>query len=169
MEEFVMNKVMSIYGNFSTFTVPILSFEHIHDLSQQFKTKLPRYHEMISVLLYKFHNTKHKKHRHKHAQWDHFILYVFCMLQRIRNKRNFIWWALCNAASQYGEGNNIMSCYFGFTLHNKTVLKKITEHLDFNAIMAKTKKTLNDGDSFIIVIFDNAQELQVHKHQRGGK
>ena len=89
MEDEVRKAVISVYGRFSKFTVPILSFTQVHQLSQLFKTKLRRYHELISVLLHKYKGSGYKKHLHKHVQWDNFILFVFCMLQQIHNKDNF--------------------------------------------------------------------------------
>jgi hypothetical protein len=106
--------VLDIYGKFSEFTTPILSLDKITELANVFQAQIPRYYEMISTLLNREQYSRLKRSHDSKLLWDHFILYTFCMLMRIRNKNNFSWWALINSASMYGNGANHLAVYFGF-------------------------------------------------------
>jgi hypothetical protein len=106
--------VLDIYGKFSEFTTPILSLDKITELANVFQAQIPRYYEMISTLLNREQYSRLKRSHDSKLLWDHFILYTFCMLMRIRNKNNFSWWALINSASMYGNGANHLAVFFGF-------------------------------------------------------
>ena len=106
--------VLDIYGKFSEFTTPILSLDKITELANVFQAQIPRYYEMISTLLNREQYSRLKRSHDSKLLWDHFILYTFCMLMRIRNKNNFSWWALINSASMYGSGANHLAVFFGF-------------------------------------------------------
>ena len=106
--------VLDIYGKFSEFTTPILSLDKITELANVFQAQIPRYYEMISTLLNREQYSRLKRSHDSKLLWDHFILYTFCMLMRIRNNNNFSWWALINSASMYGNGANHLAVYFGF-------------------------------------------------------
>ena len=111
--------VLDIYGKFSEFTTPILSLDQITLLANAFRNKIPHYFEMISTLLNRERYVRHKRAQYSQKKlWDHFILYTFCMLMRIRNDSNFSWWALINSASMYGNGANHLAVYFGFRYVN---------------------------------------------------
>jgi len=106
--------VLDIYGKFSEFTTPILSLDKITELANVFQAQIPRYYEMISTLLNREQYSRLKRSHDSKLLWDHFILYTFCMLMRIRNNNNFSWWALINSASMYGSGANHLAVFFGF-------------------------------------------------------
>ena len=106
--------VLDIYGKFSEFTTPILSLDKITELANVFQAQIPRYYEMISTLLNREQYSQLKRSHNSKLLWDHFILYTFCMLMRIRNNNNFSWWALINSASMYGSGANHLAVFFGF-------------------------------------------------------
>ena len=113
-DDVTKSAVLGIYGKFSEFTTPILSLDKITELANVFQAQIPRYYEMISTLLNREQYSRLKRSHDSKLLWDHFILYTFCMLMRIRNNNNFSWWALINSASMYGNGANYLAVYFGF-------------------------------------------------------
>jgi hypothetical protein len=78
--------VLDTYGNFSEFTTPLLSSEHIHDFAERFKTLFGNHYQIISIILHKHVTAGHSRTINQIIKWDHMIFYVFCMLARIRIK-----------------------------------------------------------------------------------
>ena len=140
--------VLDIYGKFSEFTTPILSLDQITLLANEFNnTKIPHYYEIISNLLNHQQYALHKRAQYSKQLWDHFILYTFCMLMRIRNDSNFSWWALLNSASMYGNGANHLAVYFGFRYVNYPSLASV------NSSKWKPTMDLSVSDVFNIIFW----------------
>jgi hypothetical protein len=168
MESFVRDAVLSVFGQFSPFTSPILSENDMFLLASRFKATLPKYYEIISILLNK---QKYKNHSRSMstAQWDRYVLYVFCSTMRMRNNQNFSWWALCNACSMYGKGSNVMAIFFGQSVSQSTVMRKLGKELTFKEVIEATMKSLKNCGNFVIGVYDNSQRFDLQKFQRNGK
>ena len=86
------------------------------------------------------------------SQWDRYILYVFCIILRIRNNKNLVYWAICNAAASYGQTENShLSTYFGISVHNTTVKRHLETMVPYDKIMFLSATTLRN---FGISVFD---------------
>ena len=166
-DEVTKDAVLSIYGSFSPFTQPILDRNQIVHLCNEFKTKLPKYYEIVSILLAKSKYQGHERWKHMQQLWDQLILFTFCMLMRIRNDHNYTWWGLINAAAMYGDGANNLAVFFGFSVHSKTIVSKLEKAgLTYDKIMVKARRTLKLSGSFGLAVFDNSMNIQELKFQR---
>ena len=89
------------------------------------------------------------------------------MMMRIRDPHNFVWWACCNAASEYGNGANKIPIYFGVAVTQNTLLQNLNEISKKDCITRKTIKSM-ENEQFVIASFDNSQIFSSRKFQRGG-
>jgi len=82
--------VTDLYGKFSPLSSPILTQALLSSFASRFKRTLPTQHKAIMCFLNKegsIHTNRVKKNL---FLWDRYALYIFCMLMRIRNSRNFL-------------------------------------------------------------------------------
>ena len=90
-------------------------------------------------------------------------------MARIRNNHNLRYWALCNAASSFGNAlKSSIPTYFGIALHNSTLMSILQDIVPYDVVMVKTVSTLKEY-WFCVSIFDNAQDFVSLKFQRQGK
>ena len=119
-----------------------------------------------------FLNKKHKRNQKlrlkNQAQWDRYSLYIFCMLMRIRNPHNFVTWAMCNAASEYGHGGANLAVFFGLAVAQTTLLRRLSNLNKSHTFTWRTVFTLS-MIWFIVATFDNSQVIRQKKYQSGGR
>jgi hypothetical protein len=108
-----------------------------------------------------------QRYKQNQPQWDRFVFYIFYQMMRIRNNKNFSWWALSNAASEFHtkSGSN-MAVFFGLSLSHATMIRKIQTLKPFDQVMIKTMETLKMSGNFGVAIFDNSQITRSLKYQR---
>lgn len=110
---------------------------------------------------------KHKARNFNQQQWDRLVLYLFMIIQRVRNRHNFSWYALINGASTWSSQTGNMDVHLGLCLTRVSILRKL--HLKYNRaevermIIERLKKEL-----ICIGSFDNTQLFQLLKFQREG-
>ena len=85
----------------------------------------------------------------------------------IRNPHNFVNWAMCNAASEWGHGGTNMAVFFGIAVAQTTLLRNLTKLTKAHSIMLRTVATLS-LIYFVVATFDNSQVIRKKKFQSGG-
>ena len=130
-------------------------------ITNEFKTTMSTQYKVIKTLLGR-NTAKGGKAAKTKAQWERYALYIFCLLMRIRNCKNFVWWAICNAASDYGGGGNKLPLFFGVAVASTTMLKHLNS---FNKKKSLTKRTIETLSpmAFAVSTFDNSQMI-TQKH-----
>ena len=53
VDDMTKDKILTLYGNWSELTTPILTQNMLSTLTNTFKTDMCRYHELINILLHK--------------------------------------------------------------------------------------------------------------------
>ena len=118
-----------------------------------------------------FLNKKEKKNLQvrlkNQAQWDRYSLYIFCMLMCICNPHNFVTWAMCNAASEYGHGGANLAVFVGLVVAQTTLLHLLSTLNKSHAFTWRTIFTLS-MIWFIVATFDNSQVIRKKNFQSGG-
>ena len=136
-------------------------------LSNVFKQEMPLYYTLLSVLMNKNKYAKHKSKNFNQHQWDRLVLYIFMIIQRLRNRKNFSWYALINGASTWSNIAGNMDVHLGLCLTRTSILRKL--HVKFSRaeveqlIIARLAKEV-----LVIGSFDNTQFFQLLKFQREG-
>jgi hypothetical protein len=51
LDKLAQDNIMNLYGDWSEFTTPLFTQKQLHEVTTQFKTTLPRYYELINILL----------------------------------------------------------------------------------------------------------------------
>ena len=77
VEEKCLHALDSMYGQFSSFTGPVLTQRTLSAISDAFKTTLPKQYHSISTLLNKMKYNNNTRYIHLQGQWDREILYLF--------------------------------------------------------------------------------------------
>ena len=106
----------SMYGEFASFTGPILTQSTLSEIAGRFKTTLPKHYHSISALLNRSKNYNLVRFHHLRGQWDCKILYMFLAISQKRNPKFFTSWALINTASSYGGKNVDIQVFFGLAI-----------------------------------------------------
>ena len=128
---------------------------------------MPLYYTLLSVLMNKAKYVKHKAKNFNQHQWDCLVLYLFMIIQRVRNRHNFSWYALINGASTWLSQTGNMDVHLGLCLTRVSILRKI--HFKYSCAeverMIIARLTL---EVICIGSFDNTQLFQLLKFQREG-
>ena len=124
MDRVCHESVESLYGQFSYLLEPILPPTTLSSIADSFKQLIPMQYRVIKTLLGR-HNVRGSRNAADGAklQWEHFTLYVFCAMMHIRDNGNFVWWVICNAASDYGGGGCRLPVFFGLAVAHQTMLR----------------------------------------------
>ena len=61
-----------------------------------------------------------------------------------------------------------MAIFFGQSVSQSTIMRKIGKELTFKEVMEKSMQTLKISGSFGIAVYDNSQRFQIQKFQRNG-
>ena len=166
VDEICRVAIDNLYGRFSTFASPILSQTVLMNFTNQFKVSLPTQYKAILTLIGKDDN-KERVVKNKWL-WDRYSFFLYCMFIRIRDPSNLTWWAMINAASEYGRGGNSIPSFFGFSSSYRTLLRSLNSLCPFSKIYKRTVETLQPLE-FVVATFDNSQLIQQRKFQRNGK
>ena len=79
----VINKC---YGKLYDYIVPILTHDCLARLANDFKTKLGRQYEAISIMIKKHEKQVYKSRaKQNRCQWDRTVMYKFFSLMQVRN------------------------------------------------------------------------------------
>ena len=158
----------SMYGEFTSFTGPILTQSTLSEIADKFKTTLPKHYHRINVLLNRSKYFNVLRFCHLRGQWDCKVLYIFLAISQKRNSKFFTLWALINTASSYGGKNVDILVFFGLAITVGTMLSKLNRRYPFEFIMSKTVATLKVSGDCGICVFDNSQMIKSLKFQQGG-
>ena len=86
---------------------------------------MPIYYTLLSVLMNKDKYMKWNRANCNQHQWDRLVLYVFMIIQRLRNRHNFSWYALINGASTWSTMAGNMDVHLGLCLTRYSILRKL--------------------------------------------
>jgi hypothetical protein len=101
-------------------------------------------------------------------QWDRLVLYLFMIIQRLRNCHNFIWYALINGASTWSNKAGNMDVHLGLCLTRHSILRKLHHHHFTRAEVEQLIIARLIQEVICIGSFDNTQLFQLLKYQREG-
>ena len=87
--------------------------------------EMPLYYTLLSVLMNKAKYMNHKAKSYNQHQWDRLLLYLFMIIQRLRNRHNFSWYALINGASTWSTQTGNMDVHLGLCLTRVSILRKL--------------------------------------------
>jgi hypothetical protein len=161
--------IINLYGMFSPMSSPILTQLQLTTFTESFKTTLPTQYKAIMCFINKEEKQmKRERIKRNRFLWDRYAFYIFILLMRIRNPRNFVWWSMCNAASQYGHGGSNLSVFFGISVSQTTLLRKLDDINKYDSITMKTISSMKFMP-FVLATFDNSQIIRKKKFQSGGE
>ena len=132
--------ITSLYEKFFPLSSPILTQRTVYSFTARFKITLPIQYKAIICLLNKGGTIKHLKVTKNKFLWDWYTLYLFLMLIRIRNSKDFVWWDMCNASSHYGHGSSNLLVFFGISVYQTSILCRFDEVNQHHFITMKTIK-----------------------------
>ena len=135
VEQKCLDALDSMYGQFSSFTGPILTRHTLSTISDEFKTMLPKQYHSIWALLNRARYYNMTRFVHLQGQWDREILYQFLTISRKRNQKLFTMWVLINTASSYGGKNVDIQVFFGLAIMVTTMLSKLNWRYPCDYIM----------------------------------
>ena len=124
MDKACRSLVESLYGKFSFILDSILSQHTLIMLTSKFKQLMTTQYLCIKASLGR-HRVSGAKAIKIRGQWKYYTLHVFCLLLRMRDSHDFVWWAICNAAADYGGGGNVLPVLFGLSVAQNTILKHL--------------------------------------------
>ena len=169
----IKKAVFSLYGQFSEFTLPIITQDMLINMENAFRRLLPtQYHcirSMMGKAVRRDPSTTTQEQEFRERQWDRYAFYTFIQQCRLRNSHNFIWFSLINAASTFSSGRSHIPLHFGFSIAKNTMLRRLNEMYNYAELVMKSKETLNEHKSFVIAIFDNSQFNINKKFQQHAK
>jgi hypothetical protein len=102
-------------------------------------------------------------------KWDRYILYHFLLTMRLRNSEYFVWWGIINAAVGIGSHENNLAICFGLAVTVKTLFRNLDTCVPYHEIMKRSRDTLAASSLLNIGIWNNCQNAQQLKYQRGAK
>ena len=109
-----------LYGKLSLLLLPILTQYTIASFTRLLKLTFPTQYKAIIFLLNKHSCTK--RFEINLFLWDCYALYLFIILMRINNSKNFVWWDMCNVASHYGHGGSNLSVLLGISVSQTSLI-----------------------------------------------
>ena len=143
----IKNAEYSLYGQFSEFTLPIITQEMFRTMENTIRHFLPtQYHcicSMMGKLARKDPETTTPEQEMRERQWDRYAFYTFIQQCWLRNSHNFIWFSLVNAASTFSGGRLHIPLHFGFSIAKNTMLQKLNEMFTYADLVMKSKESLN--------------------------
>ena len=78
------------------------------------------------------------------------------MLMRFHNPQNFLWWAICNAGADYGQGGSNIPVFFGVAVYQSMLLRHLDELNSKRSISVKIIESV--GPLYLVIAkFDNSQ------------
>ena len=128
---------------------------------------MPLYFTLLSVLMNRTKYVNHSSRNVDQHQWDRLVLYLFMIIQRMRNRHNFSWYALINGASTWSSKTGNMDVHLGLCLSRISILRKL--HVKYSRV--EVEKMIIDclmKQLICIGSFDNTQLFQLLKFQREG-
>ncbi len=129
--------------------------------------EMPLYYTLLSVLMNKARYMNHKSKTYNQHQWDRLVLYLFMIIQRLRNRHNFSWYALINGASTWSTQTGNMDVHLGLCLTRVSILRKL--HVKYSRLEVERLIILRlKKENICIGSFDNTQLFQLLKFQREG-
>ena len=129
---------------------------------------MPIYYTLLSVLMNRDKYQKWKRTKINQHQWDRLVLYLFMIIQGLRNRHNFSWYALINGASTWLNKARNMDVHLGLCLTRHSILRKLHHHHFTRAEVEQLIIARLIQEVICIGSFDNTQLFQLLKYQREG-
>ena len=110
--------IVNIYGDFSQFTMPIITQSMLRDFDIVFQQMLPVQYHANQIMIGKPpwlipDAPLTDEQRQKEQLWDCYTLFEFIHQSHIQNSHKFILFAVVNAAALYGSTRSHIPIYFG--------------------------------------------------------